>query len=402
MKILHTSDWHLGKRLVNFERIEEQQLFLDELIEIANAQQVDAVLVAGDLFDTFNPPTYAVELFYKKLKQLSNNGLRPIIAIAGNHDSPDRIEAPDPLARECGILFAGYPNSKLAPFELESGLKVVQSAEGFVELNLPNCEVPLRLLLTPYANELRLKTCLNQGNSEEELRLQLQHSWTQQAEQFCDNRGVNMLMTHLFVVQKGAPLPDEPDDEKPILHVGGAQAIYTENIPPQIQFTALGHLHRMHAVCTHPSPVYYSGSPLGYSFSEANQDKFVLLITAEPGEEAQVEPVLLKSGKPLVRKRFDNTEEALLWLNENQHCYVELTMVSDNYLTAQIQKQLHDSHAGITAIIPEVTLPDLDKSETRQIDPGQPIEELFAAYFEHKHKQQPNAEIMDLFKELMA
>lgn len=402
MKILHTSDWHLGKRLVNFERIEEQQLFLDELIEIANAQQVDAVLVAGDLFDTFNPPTQAVELFYKKLKQLSNNGLRPIIAIAGNHDSPDRIEAPDPLARECGILFAGYPNSKLAPFELESGLKVVQSAEGFVELKLPNCEVPLRLLLTPYANELRLKTCLDQGDSDEELRLLLQNHWTQRAVKFCDNQGVNMLVTHLFVVQKGAPLPDEPDDEKPILHVGGAQAIYTENIPPQIQYTAVGHLHRMHAVCTHPSPVYYSGSPLGYSFSEANQDKFVLLITAEPGEEAQVEPVLLISGKPLVRKRFDNTEEALLWLNENQHCYVELTMVSDNYLTAQIQKQLHDSHAGITAIIPEVTLPDLEKSETRQIDPGQPIEELFAAYFEHKHKQQPNAEIMDLFKELMA
>lgn len=402
MKILHTSDWHLGKRLVNFERTEEQQHFLDELIEIANAQQVDAVLVAGDLFDTFNPPTYAVELFYKKLKQLSNNGLRPIIAIAGNHDSPDRIEAPDPLARECGILFAGYPNSKISPFELETGLKVVQSAEGFVELKLPNCEDPLRLLLTPYANELRLKTFLNQTDSEEELRLQLQHSWTQLAEQYCDTRGVNVLMAHLFVVQNGAPLPDEPDDEKPILHVGGAQAIYTENIPPQIQYTALGHLHRMHAVQTHPSPVYYSGSPLGYSFAEANQDKFVLLIQAEPGAEAQVEPIRIKSGKPLLRKRFENTEEALQWLRENQHCYVELTMVSDNYLTAQIQKQLHDSHAGITAILPEVTLPDLEKSETRQIDPSQPIEELFTAYFEHKHKQKPNADIMDLFKELMA
>ncbi|HOO85741.1 MAG TPA: exonuclease subunit SbcD, partial [Prolixibacteraceae bacterium] len=243
MKILHTSDWHLGKRLANFERIEEQQLFLDELIEIANTQQADAVLVAGDLFDTFNPPTQAVELFYKKLKQLSNNGLRPIIAIAGNHDSPDRIEAPDPLARECGILFAGYPNSKMAPFELESGLKIIHSTESFVELKLPNCEVPLRLLLTPYANELRLKTFLNQTDSEEELRLQLQKSWSQLAEQFCDNKGVNVLMTHLFVVQKDAPLPDEPDDEKPILHVGGAQAIYTENIPPQIQYTALGHLH---------------------------------------------------------------------------------------------------------------------------------------------------------------
>lgn len=402
MKILHTSDWHLGKRLANFERIEEQQLFLDELIEIANTQQADAVLVAGDLFDTFNPPTQAVELFYKKLKQLSNNRLRPIIAIAGNHDSPDRIEAPDPLARECGILFAGYPNSKMAPFELESGLKVLQSTEGFIELKLPNCEVPLRLLLTPYANELRLKTFLNQTDSEEELRLQLQKSWSQLAEQFCDNKGVNVLMTHLFVVQKDAPLPDEPDDEKPILHVGGAQAIYTENIPPQIQYTALGHLHRMHAVCKLPNPVYYSGSPLGYSFSEANQNKFVLLITAEPGQVAQVEPIQLKSGKPLIRKRFDNTEEALQWLSENQHCFVELTMVSDSYLTAQIQKQLHDTHPGITAIIPEVTLPDLETTKTRQIDPGQPIEELFAAYFQQRYKQTPNAEILDLFKELMA
>ncbi|GAO29961.1 metallophosphoesterase family protein [Geofilum rubicundum] len=167
MRLLHTSDWHLGKRLDDFSRLEEQQAVLQEIVEIAEQEQVDAVLVAGDLFDTFNPPTEAVEIFYRSLKRLSDNGRRPVIVIAGNHDSPDRIEAPDPLARECGIVFAGYPNSSVVPFELESGLKVVQSSEGFLELKLPGAEVALRLLLTPYANEYRLKACLGAENSEE-------------------------------------------------------------------------------------------------------------------------------------------------------------------------------------------------------------------------------------------
>ena len=123
MRILHTSDWHLGKRLDDFSRLDEQREVLNEIIEIANEQDVDAVLIAGDLFDTYNPPTEAVDLFYRSLKRLTNNGSRPVIAIAGNHDSPDRIESPDPLARECGIVFIGYPNTVVPPFELESGFK---------------------------------------------------------------------------------------------------------------------------------------------------------------------------------------------------------------------------------------------------------------------------------------
>lgn len=99
MKILHTSDWHLGKRLENFARIEEQRDFLLEIEQIADNNNVDAVIIAGDLFDTFSPPIDALELFYKSLKKISKNGKRPVIAIAGNHDSPDRIAAPDPLAK---------------------------------------------------------------------------------------------------------------------------------------------------------------------------------------------------------------------------------------------------------------------------------------------------------------
>jgi exonuclease SbcD len=402
MKILHTSDWHLGKRLEDFSRLEEQQAVLQEICELAEQEQVDAVLVAGDLFDTFNPPTEAVDLFYKTLKRLSNNGHRPVIAIAGNHDSPDRIEAPDPLARECGIIFAGYPNSVVAPFELETGLKVQQSSEGFLELAIPNAKVPLRLLLTPYANEFRLKTCLGFEDSEEELRTVLQQKWKETADLYCDDQGLNVLVCHLFMVKKGDELPEEPADEKPILHVGGAQAIYSENIPEQIQYTALGHLHRMFRVDSNPCPVYYGGSPLSYSFAEANQKKYVLLVEVEPGQTAKVREIELKQGKKLLRKRAEGMEDALQWLSENPNCLVELTMLTDTFLTAMERKQLSAAHNGIVAIIPEVKNATEIISTKKNIDLTLSMEELFSEYFKHEKGQDPNDEIRKLFKEILA
>ncbi|TNF44995.1 MAG: exonuclease SbcCD subunit D [Bacteroidetes bacterium] len=403
MKILHTSDWHLGKRLDDFSRMEEQQAVLQEICEIAERENVDAVLVAGDLFDTFNPPTEAVDLFYKTLKRLTNKGRRPVIAIAGNHDSPDRIEAPDPLARECGIIFAGYPNSKVTPFELDSGLKILNSDEGFLELQLPETKEPLRILLTPYANEYRLKTCLGLENSEEELRTVLQQKWQILAEKYCDNKGVNILVTHLFMIKKGDDLPDEPDDEKPILHVGGAQEVYTGNIPKQIQYTALGHLHRMHKVDGEPCPVYYSGSPLSYSFAEANQKKYVLLIDAEPGKLPKIIETELTNGKKLLRKRAEGLEEALLWLAQNQDALVELTLVTETYLTALERRQINAAHPGVVAIIPEVTNDiTLAGSHQKQIDLSRCMEDLFRDYFRHEKGQEPNVEIMNLFAEVLA
>jgi exonuclease SbcD len=402
MKILHTSDWHLGKRLEDFSRLEEQKAVMKEICEIAEREQVDAVIVAGDLFDTFNPPTEAVDLLYKTLKRLTVNGKRPVIAIAGNHDSPDRIEAPDPLARECGIIFTGYPNSKISSFLLETGLQVMQSDEGFMELQLPTCEIPLRILLTPYANEYRLKTFLGKENSEMELRNLLQEKWQQLADKYCDNQGVNILATHLFMVKKGVPLPEEPEDEKPILHVGGAQAVYTENIPSQIQFTALGHLHRMQQVDTSPSPVYYCGSPLSYSFAEANQQKWVLIVEALPGEMATVKEIPLTQGKRLLRKKAKGLEDAIAWLTENKDALVELTLVTESYLTATDRRHLNTVHEGIITIIPEISNQDVPTDASSQIDLSQSMVNLFRDYFLHEKGQEPNEEIMQLFQELLA
>src|SRR5690606_30138797 len=146
MKILHTSDWHLGKRLDYFSRLEEQRAVLTEICQLADAEDVDAIIVAGDLFHTFNPPVEAVELLYKTLRQLSHEGQRPVIAIAGNHDSADRIDAPDILARECGIIFIGYPQATIRPFHIKNGFSISKVTAGFLEISLPQYSYPLRII----------------------------------------------------------------------------------------------------------------------------------------------------------------------------------------------------------------------------------------------------------------
>lgn len=400
MKILHTSDWHLGKRLDNFPRFEEQQAVMNEICEIADRENVDVVLVAGDLFDTFNPPTEAVDLLYKTLKKLTNNGNRPVIAIAGNHDSPDRIEAPDPLARACGIIFSGYPGTVVPAFELESGLKILQSEAGFIEIGLPGNSIPLRVLLTPYANALRFKTFLGEENSEAEMRNLLQQKWGQLAAKHCDETGVNLLVSHLFVVEEGGEIPEEPEDEKPVLHVGGVQAVYTGNIPANIQFTALGHLHRMHSPGQN---AWYCGSPLSYSFAEAGQKKYLLLAEIEPGQQAKISQIELTSGKKLLRYRADGVDAAMELLLQNQNCLVELTLATDNFLTAAERKQLNATHDGIVALIPEVRNPGTSETFNRKnIDPGKSMDALFREYFQFAKRQEPNDEIMELFVELLA
>jgi exonuclease SbcD len=404
MKILHTADWHLGKRLNEFSRIEEQREVLDEICRIAEEQEADAVLIAGDLYDTFNPTNEAIELFYKSLHRLAAGGKRAVIGIAGNHDSPDRIDAPDPLARACGIILAGRPMATVKECKMDSGIEVLQSAPGFVELCLPGYSYPLRLLLTPYASEATMRQHLGEEDKEEELRQTLQQHWQTLADAHCDEKGVNMLMAHLYFMEKGGPAPEEDTEgEKPILHMGGAQAIYTENVPAQIQYVALGHLHRYQVVSKHPCPVVYSSSPLPYSFSEASQPKFVMLLEAEPGKPVSFTPIRLEKGRTLLRKEFSSTEEALQWLQQNPNTFVELTLISDTYIDAPTKKALLKAHDGIVGIIPKIVgeAGEVNSTQTRRINLQQSREALFRDYFKERKGQEPNNDLMELFREIV-
>ncbi|MFV0155572.1 exonuclease subunit SbcD [Empedobacter falsenii] len=399
MRILHTADWHLGKKLDSFSRLEEQILVMNEIVEIAEQEQVDLVLIAGDLFDNFNPSVEAVELFYKTLKRLSNNGKRPVVAISGNHDSPNLIDAPDPLARECGIILIGYPNAKVQEFELND-FKISKSVEGMIELKLNNHDFPIRILHTPYANEIRLKQYLGE-NKEDALNEILAINWKTIADNHCDKNGVNLLMAHLYMNQKGAEILEEPEGEKPI-KIGNADMIFSEAIPPQIQYTALGHLHGFKNIGTREKPVIYSSSPLCYSFSEAGQTKYVSIIEAQPNENVSYHQIELKNGKPLIRKTFDEVNNAVEWLNNHQNALVELTLESDTFLKAEDRKLIYQSHSGIIHLIPKVKNQAIETVEYKFADQTKDIKELFVDYFKSKNgNQEPNDEMKDLFNEIL-
>ena len=400
MRILHTADWHLGKKLDHFSRLEEQRIVMDEICSIADDQNADLIIVAGDLFDTFNPPVEAVDLLYKTLKRLTNNGKRPVIAIAGNHDSPDRIDSPNPLARECGILFVGNPDVAIPKMIIKDGFEITQSENGFLEIKLAHYNFPIRIITTPYANEMRLKTYLGAENKEQQLNQLLQTSWAKLADKYCDIHGVNILTTHLYMLKRGGEILEEPDGEKP-LRIGNADIIYTDCIPQQIQYTALGHLHKYQNVGGHSSPVVYSSSPLSYSFSEAGQQKKVVLIEAQPNDEVKYTAIPLVSGRPLHRKRFDAIDLAVEWLLANPYCLVELTLVSVTFFTTHDLKRIHESHSGIIFIIPIIQNETNQELQTPKVNLDQNIQGLFADYFQSKYKQQPNEEILDLFNEII-
>jgi DNA repair protein SbcD/Mre11 len=410
MKILHTADWHLGKRLDNYPRHAEQVEVLAEICDVADREAVDVVIIAGDLFDVFSPSNESTDLFYRICKQLTNNGLRPVIAIAGNHDSPERVETPDPLARACGIIFVGFPNSVVQPFSLQTGIAVTRSDAGFVEIQMSQFNYPLRLLLTPYANEYRLRQNLGIENPEESLRQILTEQWFDLSQKYLKKgiediytEGVNLGVAHLFVMQDGGVPPEEPEDERPIF-VGGAGAVFTDCFPLELQYVALGHLHRQQVIATNPCPIVYCGSPLAYSFAEENQEKYVLIVDVEPHQKADFRKVILTKTKKLLRGRFEDIEKAIEWMQQFPDALIDLTIVSDSFMKNQDTRRLKEAHAGLIRINPEIKSENAADTEGSPIvDIGGNMRDLFADFFKYKNKgQEPNTEILALFDELLA
>ncbi|MEX2565850.1 MAG: exonuclease subunit SbcD [Cyclobacteriaceae bacterium] len=403
IKILHTADWHLGKRLQDFSRLEEQKLVLEEIVQIADDHQVDLILLAGDIFDSFNPSHEAVELLYKTLKRLSNNGLRPVVAISGNHDSTQFIEAPDPLAREMGIFFYGKYDTVIHTGKLDNGLEVTASATGFMELKIPHIEFPIRIILAPYANEVLLRTYLGEDDREKAMRNLMESRWKKLASTYCDDEGVNIFAGHFFFVREGEKPESEPESERPILHIGGTQALYTSNIPDQIQYAGLGHLHRYHAVSTIPFPAVYPSSPLAYSFSEADQKKQVVLVHASPGQKVKFAPIVLNQGRPLYRKKFDDLSQALDWLAAHPYCFVEITFETENAIDATTRKAIMKAHDGIVNLIP------LIKNPTGTADNGllaadleKDMVSLFQMFYESEKGLPPNEDLIEILKEVIS
>jgi exonuclease SbcD len=398
MRILHTSDWHLGKTLENISRIEEQRQFIDELCSIAENEKVDLVLVAGDIFDTYNPSSAAEELFYNAVDRLNAGGTRAVVIIAGNHDSPDRLCAANPLAYKNSIVLLGYPGSAAPLYNVPGRCSILQSGPGWLEIKPAGLEHSAVLLTLPYPSESRLEQLISADSQEEKL----QEAYSDKIVELLQNLSgkfredtVNLVVSHLYLRDGKTS-----DSER---QLGGALVVDPSQLPGNAHFIALGHLHRPQRIKSAPSPTYYSGSPIAYSFSETEYSKLVYIVDAEPGKEAEIKEVYLSSGKPLKQWRAKKgIEEALGWCEEGRdlNAWIDLEIHTDRVLTAEEQKRLRELNPGIINIRPVVT--DTKESiisfESRE---GKRIEELFKDYYRYRTGMEAAEEMLETFIEVV-
>lgn len=340
MRILHTADWHFGRSLEGRDRLSEHAAFVDELVTIVEEEAVDAILIAGDIYDSMNPPAAAEELYYEALSRLSDGGRRPIVVIAGNHDQPDRLAAALPLVQSQNMYLVGMPIKE--------------------PLNVPiqSHDVTMKVAALPYPSESRLRTSFSYNGSfdgddqafQQTYDERIQQLFKQMTQSFSDD-DINIATSHIFVGGGAAT-----DSERPI-EVGGAYTVRPTSLPEHVSYTALGHLHRPQWVHHAPAPTRYAGSPLSFSFNDTGVSKSVTVIDVVPREDAHIREIPLNSGKPLVKWQAKNgLQEVYKWLDESAalDSWVDLSIHSDHTLRLMTSKKYDaptwncDDSCGIT------------------------------------------------------
>lgn len=379
MRILHTSDWHLGKRLMERERLSEQRDVLREILAVCEEKEVELILIAGDVFDSFLPSAEAEGLFFHAVKELAGKD-RAVVAVSGNHDDGMRLCASAPLAAEEGIyLFGGKDTPSLG------GTRPVRAVEGgenyLIIENRKGERVYLNLL--PYPNEARLRE-----EKSEESYGQRAARWIAAGDEHYDGRMPHILLSHLFVAG-GSVSSSERD-----ISLGGARAVPVGALP-DFGYTALGHLHKSQKAgkCGR-----YSGSILQYSFDEAGtQKQVVLLETKESGEVAVVEEIPLKAGTHLVRLEANSLGEGKMLLAKYPDSYIELTLRLGAPLTAEETKELCSSFPGLLSLIVEMKASE-QGPVSRRSHLG--ARELFLQYCDSQFGEKPDEDVCALFLSL--
>lgn len=378
MNILHTSDWHIGKRLMDRERLPEQIAALDEIVRICDERDVDLVLVAGDVFDTYMPSADAEEVFFRAVKRIAGEK-RAVVIVSGNHDDGVRLAASAPLAAEEGIyLFGG--GYDVVPVGGERAVKAVASGEGYVVIaNARGEQVYINAL--PYPNEARLKEEKTDESYADKLR-----RWIARGEAGFSGNKPHILLSHLFVA--GGKVSESERD----IDLGGARAVPV-SLFSAFDYVALGHLHKPQKLSGN---VRYSGSLLQYSFDEFENKQVILLHTQE--KSLEIEEIPLSSGRKLVRLEEENVERAAALLKQYPGAFIELTLRLSAPLTSQETQLLRAANDGLVSLIvrtrAESSAPVIKRSSLSS-------KQLFEEYYRCVYGEDPASDLTQAFLELL-
>lgn len=370
MKIMHLSDLHIGKRVNEYSMLQDQDYILKEILNIIDNEKVETVIIAGDVYDKSVPSAEAVELFDEFLYDLSSRNLNVLI-ISGNHDSPERIAFGGRLISKSKIYLSPVYNGKVKPITLN---------DDYGKVNF---------YLLPFIKPANVRRFFPEENIE---------NYIDAVKVAIDNMNVdfserNILVTHQFVT--GAELSESED-----ISVGG-----TDNVSREVfdgfDYVALGHIHREQTVGA--DNIRYCGTPLKYSFSEANHIKSVTILDFNDKGNIQYKKVELKPFRDMreIRGTYD---ELTLKSNYENTCtddYLHITLTDEDDIPNVISK--------LRVIYPNIMKLDYDNLRTRSVgtvDVTDDIErksplELFAELYKKQNNQDMNDEQEEIMKTLV-
>ena len=294
MRVLHTADWHLGQHfLTGQERTTEQQAFLDWLLLTVQAQGIDALVIAGDIFDTQSPSYTAQELYYTFLVKMQSTCCRDIVVVGGNHDSPTMLNASRQLLRQLRIhVVGGVP---------------IDPAEQVLHLAGPDGRPGLVVCAVPFLRDRDIRLAVA-GESPDDRQIRIRQSIAGHYAALAEldvvrrlrEQDVPVLATgHLYAAGGEAREGAERD-----VHIGGLGLVGAEHFPTAFDYVALGHLHRPQVVGGR-AHIRYSGSPVPLSFTEADDKQQVLLLEFKGAGAPTITPVPVPVARRL--QRFHGT-----------------------------------------------------------------------------------------------
>jgi exonuclease SbcD len=380
VRFLHTADWHVGKPLRGRSRMDEYAAALQEVAQIAAEGQVDAVLVAGDIFDSPAPPPDAEKLVYDFLARLLHDGIAAVL-IAGNHDHPKKLGALASLLE--GLRIHVRPEVRPPG---QGGVVAVPSRDG---------EEEARVAVLPFVPERKVVDACTVMDPE--------HTWfetyAERLEQIfaalaqvLEPSAVNVAIGHVLVAGSLFGTGERK------LHLGDIYGLNPQQLPASLQYIGLGHLHRPQEVRA-PSKTLYSGSLVELDFGEKEQEKRVVLVEAKPGRAAAIESVPLSSGRRL-RDVSGTFEELRGMAGGLGDAFLRVTVKTEAPVPglAEQVKELLPNALDVAVDYPrEVPESEAATGGSRaQLEPA----ELFSRYYERKNGAPPSPELRKLFRSL--
>ena len=396
MKIIHTADWHIGKKLHKHDLSEDFDLFINWLTKFIEDKKVDLLLISGDIFDLANPSSEARRQYYRALIRLQKLDCK-IIATGGNHDSPAMLDAPQEIMRALDLSVIGG-----LPQDLDEVIIPVKNKSG---------ETELVVAAIPYLRDADLRSGEQASNHEdriEAIRLGIERVFTEAAA-ICKHKypGIPAIaMGHLFTAGI------ESSESERDIQIGNLAAFRASQFGSYYEYLALGHIHKPQRVSAE-KPVFYSGSPFPLSFSERADEKRILLLDTNTGYEP--DSIAIPNFRKLI-KLSGNLSELELKLNSLEHnsslkSLIEVALIEEQYDAQKVYAldQLVDQFQtdGFEIVKQRVQFKNQIEGSSQLYDEDQQLEDLkpkdvFAELIAtHQYSRDDQNEIIAAFDEIL-